>query len=194
MLTNSTGSPHTAGIAQDLVDDDMLAIPLSWYSGWADPAIGQNVFEVQANYCIEAMNGVDYMSQQHGDKVAVVGFPGDYGEDGSIGAKLAIEQLGLELVFDGQAQVIPGADQTPIIAGIVESGADFVWLTTGPTQTAEIIGGAALPGTPDSGPATRHRGTRAARIRASRRARRQLHPQHLHAALGSGRRCRAWTR
>ena len=32
-----TGSPHTAAIAQDLVDDDLIAIPLSWYSGWADP-------------------------------------------------------------------------------------------------------------------------------------------------------------
>ena len=29
MLTNSTGSPHTAAIAEDLIDDDLLAIPLS---------------------------------------------------------------------------------------------------------------------------------------------------------------------
>lgn len=146
MLTNSTGSPHTAAIAEALVEDDLLAIPLSWYSGWTDPAIGQNVFEVQANYCIEAMNGVTYMSEQHGNKVAIAGFPGDYGEDGSIGAKKAAEALGLEVVYDGQAQVIPGADQTPVITGIAESGADFVWLTTGPGQTAEIIGGAAAAG------------------------------------------------
>ncbi len=146
MLTNSTGSPHTAAISEALVDDDLLAIPLSWYSGWTDPTIGQNVFEVQANYCIEAMNGVTYMSEQHGNKVAIAGFPGDYGEDGSLGAKVAAEALGLEIVYDGQAQVIPGADQTPIITGIVESGADFVWLTTGPGQTAEIIGGAAAGG------------------------------------------------
>ncbi len=142
LLSNSTGSPHTAAIAEALVEDDMMAIPLSWYSGWADPSIGQNVFEVQANYCVEAMNGVTYMSEQHGNKIAIVGFPGDYGEDGALGAKLAAEALGLEIVYDGQAQVIPGADQTPVTTAIAESGADFVWLTTGPTQTAEIVGGA----------------------------------------------------
>ena len=146
MLTQSTGSPHTAAIAEDLVDDDLLAIPLSWYSGWTDPAIGANVLEVQANYCIEAMNGVTYMSETYGNKIAIASFPGDYGQDGAIGANIAAEALGLEIVYDGEAQVIPGADQTPVITGIAESGADFVWLTTGPTQTAELIGGAAAAG------------------------------------------------
>ena len=146
MLSTSTGSPHTASIAEALIEDEMFAIPLSWYSGWTDETIGKNVFEVQANYCVEAMNGVTYMSEQHGTKLAVVGFPGDFGEDGSIGAKIAAEALGLEVVYDGQAQVIPGADQTPVITGIVESGADFVWLTTNPTTAAEIIGGAAAAG------------------------------------------------
>ena len=146
MLTNSTGSPHTAAIAEALIEDDLVAIPLSWYSGWADPEIGKNVFEVQANYCVESMNGVTYMSEQHGNKIAIVGFPGDYGEDGSIGAKIAAEALGLEVVYDGQASVIPGADQTPVVTGIVNSGADFVWLTTSPGLTAEIVGGAAAGG------------------------------------------------
>ncbi len=146
MLTNSTGSPHTAAIAEALVEDDLVAIPLSWYSGWTDPTIGQNVLEVQANYCIEAMNGVTYMSETYGNKVAIASFPGDYGQDGAIGAKIAAEALGLEVVYDGEAQVIPGADQTPVVTGIAESGADFVWLTTGPTQTAELVGGAVAAG------------------------------------------------
>ncbi len=146
MLTQSTGSPHTAAIAEALVEDDLLAIPLSWYSGWTDPEIGQNVLEVQANYCIEAMNGVTYMSETYGTNMAIASFPGDYGQDGAIGAKIAAEALGLNVVFDGEAQVIPGADQTPVVTGIAESGADFVWLTTGPTQTAELIGGAAAAG------------------------------------------------
>ncbi len=141
MLSNSTGSPHTAAIAGELVEDDMAAIPLSWYSGWADPSIGKNVFEVQTNYCIEAMNAVSYLIDTYGPNGAIAGFPGDYGEDGSIGAKYAIEQLGGNLVYDGQAQVVPGADQTPVITGIAESGADWVWLTTSPGTSAEIIGG-----------------------------------------------------
>ncbi|MBA3399661.1 MAG: ABC transporter substrate-binding protein, partial [Acidimicrobiia bacterium] len=50
----SVGSPHTSAIAQDLVDDNLIAIPLTWYSGWADPDFGTNVFETYTNYCIES--------------------------------------------------------------------------------------------------------------------------------------------
>ena len=146
MFSTSTGSPHTASTAQLLIEDNIAAIPLSWYSGWADPAIGKNVFEVQTNYCIEAMNGATYMSETYGNNVAIASFPGDYGEDGAEGVKVAAEVLGLNIVFDGQAQVIPGGDLTPVITGIAESGADFVWLTTNPTTTATLMGGAAQAG------------------------------------------------
>ncbi len=146
MFATSTGSPHTASTAESLVEDDMAAIPLSWYSGWADPEIGKNVFEVQTNYCIEAINGATYMSETYGDNVAIASFPGDYGEDGAEGVKVAAEALGLNIVYDGQAQVVPGADLTPVITGIAESGADWVWLTTNPTATATLMGGAAQAG------------------------------------------------
>ncbi len=146
MFSTSTGSPHTAATAEALVRDQMAAVPLSWYSGWADPEIGQNVFEVQANYCIEAMNGATYMSETYGNKVAIASFPGDYGEDGAEGVKVAAEALALEIVYDGQGAVVPGADQTPVITGIVESGADWVWLTTNPTIMAELLGGAVAAG------------------------------------------------
>ena len=146
MFSTSTGSPHTASTAQELIEDNIAAIPLSWYSGWADPAIGKNVFEVQTNYCIEAMNGATYMSETYGNNVAIASFPGDYGEDGAEGVKVAAEVLGLNVVYDGQAQVIPGGDLTPVITGIAESGADWVWLTTNPTTTATLMGGAAQAG------------------------------------------------
>ena len=146
MFSTSTGSPHTASTAQLLIEDNIAAIPLSWYSGWADPAIGKNVFEVQTNYCIEAMNGATYMSETYGNNVAIASFPGDYGEDGAEGVKVAAEVLGLNIVYDGQAQVIPGSDLTPVITGIAESGADWVWLTTNPPNTATLMGGAAQAG------------------------------------------------
>ena len=44
MISQSTGSPHTASIAKDLEADSLIAIPLTWYSGWADPTFGKNVF------------------------------------------------------------------------------------------------------------------------------------------------------
>ncbi|MXW95405.1 MAG: ABC transporter substrate-binding protein [Acidimicrobiaceae bacterium] len=146
MFSTSTGSPHTASTAELLIEDNLAAIPLSWYSGWADPEIGRNVFEVQTNYCIEAMNGATYMAETYGPNVAIASFPGDYGEDGAEGIKVAAEALGLNIAYDGQAQVVPGGDLTPVIAGIAESGADWVWLTTNPTTTAQLIGGAAQAG------------------------------------------------
>ncbi len=146
MFSTSTGSPHTASTAESLIEDNMAAIPLSWYSGWADPEIGKNVFEVQTNYCIEGMNGATYMSETYGNKLAIASFPGDYGQDGARGAKVAAEALGLEIVYDGEGAVIPGSDLTPVVTGIVDSGADFVWLTTNPTTTAELMGGAAQGG------------------------------------------------
>ncbi|MDE0160468.1 MAG: ABC transporter substrate-binding protein [Acidimicrobiaceae bacterium] len=146
MFSTSTGSPHSAAIAQRLIDDDIAAIPLSWYSGWADPSIGKNLFEVQTNYCIEAMNGATYMTETYGNKVAIATFPGDYGQDGARGVKVAADDLGLEIVYDGEGAVIPGADQTPVITGIAESGADWVWVTLNPGHTAEIMGGAVAAG------------------------------------------------
>ena len=146
MFSTSTGSPHSAAIAQRLIEDNMAAIPLSWYSGWADPSIGKNLFEVQTNYCIEAMNGATYMSETYGNNVAIATFPGDYGQDGARGVKVAAEALGLNIVYDGEGAVIPGSDQTPVITGIAESGADWVWVTLNPGHTADIMGGAVAAG------------------------------------------------
>lgn len=146
MIGQSTGSPHTAATAELLVEDDLAAIPLTWYSGWVDPEFGANVFEVQTTYCVEAHNGITYMSENFGDKVAIISFPGEYGQDGAQGAKLAAEALGLEVVYDGEGAVVPGSDQTPVITEIVNSEADFVWTTINPTTLSEIMGGAAAQG------------------------------------------------
>ena len=146
MFATSTGSPHSAATAELLIEDNMAAIPLSWYSGWADPSIGKNLFEVQTNYCIEAMNGTTYMSETYGSNVAIATFPGDYGQDAARGVKIAAEALGLNIVYDGEGAVIPGADPTPVITGIVESGADWVWVTLNPGHTAQLLGGSAAAG------------------------------------------------
>ncbi|MYL04977.1 MAG: ABC transporter substrate-binding protein [Acidimicrobiaceae bacterium] len=146
MFATSTGSPHSASTSQLLIEDNMAAIPLSWYSGWADPSIGKNLFEVQTNYCIEAMNGTTYMAETYGPNVAIATFPGDYGQDAARGVKIAAEALGLNVVYDGEGAVIPGADQTPVISGIAESGADWVWVTLNPGHTAQLMGGSAAAG------------------------------------------------
>ena len=146
MLATSAGAPQSASIAESLIEDDMAAIPLSWYSGWVDPSIGKNLFEVQANFCIEAMNGTTYMAETYGPNVAIATFPGDYGQDAARGVKVAADALGLNVVYDGEGAVVPGADQTPVITSIVESGADWVWVSVTPTMTAQLLGGAAAAG------------------------------------------------
>jgi len=153
IFSQSTGSPHTAAIAQNLVDDDLIAIPLSWYSGWAFPDIGQNVFESYTNYCMESMNALEWLASNRDVKtIAVISFPGEYGGDGAAGAAIAAEELGLEVVFDGTGQVIPPSadnpnpDQTAIISQIVQSGADAVWATINPATLAAIMGGAVSQG------------------------------------------------
>ena len=142
-ISQSTGSPHTAATAEMLVEDNLLAIPLSWYSGWADPNIGKNVMELYTLYCIEAMNGVEYLTGANdATTIGIVSFPGEYGQDGATGAKIAAEALGLEVVYDGEGAVVPGADQTPVITELVAADPDIVWATTNGPTLAEIMGAA----------------------------------------------------
>lgn len=148
----STGSPHTASIVPKLEEDSMVTIPLTWYSGWADPEIGQNVLEQGTNYCLEAMNVVEWFTDKHeadnGAKptVAIISFPGEYGQDGATGAKIAAEALGLEVVYDGEGAVVPGQDQTAVVSEIVRTSPDWVFATINPTTLGEIMGGAVAQG------------------------------------------------
>lgn len=151
MLSQSTGSPQTAGVIDLMLEDDMVAIPLTWYSGWGDPSFDEStVLEQQTNYCFEGMNIVEYLSAgfeaANGAPPtwAVVTFPGEYGQDGAFGAKYAIDQLGLELVFDGEGLVTPTPDdpETEVITGIVSAAPNIVFATVNPTNLAVIMGGA----------------------------------------------------
>jgi|FLYL01.1.fsa_nt_gi ABC-type branched-subunit amino acid transport system substrate-binding protein len=154
-LSQSTGSPHTAGIIELAQEDNMVLIPLTWYSGWADPAFDGGVaLEQQTNYCLEAMNAVEWVSERFEEENgrppswAVVSFPGEYGQDGAFGAKHAIQELGLELAYDGEGLITPTPDdpETEVIQGIAGSGADAVFATVNPTNLAVVLGGAAQAG------------------------------------------------
>ncbi|MCZ7533555.1 MAG: ABC transporter substrate-binding protein [Acidimicrobiia bacterium] len=146
-LSLSTGSPTTVAALPQYVADSMLTIPLGWYSGWAIPAFDSGVvFEQNANYCFDTMNMVEFAMEQGGQKFALATFPGDYGQDTSAGAKHAFDYYDLELVYDGEAAVIPGQDLTDVIQGIASSGADWTILAASPGTAAEIMGGAAQGG------------------------------------------------
>ena len=145
-IGHSTGSPHTVAIYEDLVADDMLAIPLTWYSGWTAP-FDSNTMHHGSPYCIEAMNGISYIVEETGaTTIAIASLPGDYGLDSAAGAALAAEALGLEVVYDATGGIIPGEDLAPIGAAIAESGADIAFVTATPTTFPAIYGAAIATG------------------------------------------------
>lgn len=134
---HSTGSPHTMNINEDLQEDGILAIPLTWYSGWSDPNINSNLVPHGTPYCIEAMSLVEYMANEvegGASTIAIASIPGDYGLDSANGAVMAAEELGLEIVYEGLGEVIPGDETTydEVASEIVGSGADIVFYTATP--------------------------------------------------------------
>ena len=147
---HSTGSPHTVAINPQLQADGILAIPLTWYSGWSDPAINANLVPHGVPYCIEAMNMIEYLTLQAPDAttIAIASSPGDYGEDSNAGAVMAAEALGLEVVYDGTGVVVATDPATLAEAagGIAGSGAELVWVTTDPTSFGGIYGQALAAG------------------------------------------------
>ncbi len=150
---HSTGSPHTVAINDQLQADGILAIPLTWYSGWSAPPFDSNLLHHGVNYCLEAMNLMGYLTDQMGDSlstVAIASQPGDYGLDGVEGARLAAEALGLEVVYDGSGAINPlpegEATLTEVANAIVASDADLVYVVTGPTAYSSIFGQALAQG------------------------------------------------
>ncbi|WP_117208989.1 ABC transporter substrate-binding protein [Allorhizocola rhizosphaerae] len=141
-LAQTLGSPTTAAIMSDLKSGNVVAVPASWTSQWAFDDV---IIESGANYCIESMNSLDYAVEKYKSKsVLAVHYAGDYGDDAAAGVKFAAEKLGLTF---SHLKTDAGADkQAGAIAEIVGKKPDLVILTTGPTETATIVGQAAARG------------------------------------------------
>ena len=146
MFAHSTGSQQTLAVLPNLIADNLLALPVTWYSGWSDPIMGANLLETGSNYCMEAINTISYLDDHHRATVgrsptlAIVTFPDDFGRDSAAGARYAAEQLGIEIVYNGEGTVIPGQDLRPIAAAVAASGADYTWIAIDPISMVEIVG------------------------------------------------------
>jgi ABC-type branched-subunit amino acid transport system substrate-binding protein len=148
MIAQSTGSPQTVGILQQLAADGVLAVPLTWYSGWSDETLNSNLLHHGMNYCVEAHNVLGYiMDNNDVSTLAIAAIPGDYGLDSAAGAALAATALGYEVVYDGTGAIVPGAEgpENPdeIANAIVAADPDVVFLT-GRSQDTEAIYGLAV--------------------------------------------------
>lgn len=148
-FAHSTGSPHTVAINPQLQSDGILAIPLTWYSGWSDTAINANLMHHGVPYCLESMNVIGYLAEnQDISSIAIASMAGDYGLDSHAGARLAAEAAGLEIVYEGEGaiNVADEATLTEVANEIVASGADLVYVTTTPTAFSSIFGQALAGG------------------------------------------------
>jgi ABC-type branched-subunit amino acid transport system substrate-binding protein len=141
-LAQTLGSPTTAAIINDMRANNVVGAPASWTSAWAFEDV---ILESGAPYCFESMNAVDYAMEAFKPKtVMAVHLPGDYGDDGAAGAKLAAESLGLTFI---NVKTDPGQDkQAGAISQIVTQKPDLVILTTAPAETAVIVGQSAQRG------------------------------------------------
>jgi ABC-type branched-subunit amino acid transport system substrate-binding protein len=141
-LAQTLGSPTTAAILPDMEASDLVGIPAAYNSSYAFEDV---ILESPANYCVEAMNGVDYAVQEYGvESVLAVHFDSDYGGDAAAGVMLAAEANGMDFA---EVSTPPGSEQQAEAVGrIVAESPDLVYLTTGPVEAAAIVGGAAQNG------------------------------------------------
>ena len=145
-LAQSLGTAQSLAVA-DLMDaDDMVGVPMTWWSGWASNDL---ILQSGGNYCVDGMNGVDYALEQGAElaTIAIVKFPGDYGEDWAEGVKAAAEANGIAVGAEiQQVPVSAGGDVADAVGQILSSGATAAFLATGPTELGQIAGGLAQNG------------------------------------------------
>ncbi|HEX6946477.1 MAG TPA: ABC transporter substrate-binding protein [Acidimicrobiia bacterium] len=145
-LAQSLGTPQTQSIIDRMEEDNVVAAPATWWSGWNFPEEENGlILESGASYCIEAMNGMSFMStvMPEGFTWALVRFPGDYGGDYGAGALIAASMLGLgDPLFD--LQLVPisaGGAVTEAVGRIVAEKPDLIVLVSGPVEMAQIAAG-----------------------------------------------------
>jgi ABC-type branched-subunit amino acid transport system substrate-binding protein len=146
-LAQSLGTPMTIAALPIMDQNDLVASPATWWSGWAFED-EDTVLESGQSYCIEAMNGLDYAAEEFGkpSKVLHVGYPGDYGGDGRAGTETWGEENDVEIATLETAPNAAAGNQDAVISAIRRERPEIVYLNTGPTEMAEIVGKAVAGG------------------------------------------------
>lgn len=132
------GSPINAALKQNIEQDKMFTIPVSWASTILD---NPNNMIVGTTYDVEMINGIDWLMKnkglKKGDAIGHIYIQGEYGEDGLLGSKYAAQQAGLKLIPE---QITATAtDLTSQVAALKNQGVKAILLTDTPTQTASAV-------------------------------------------------------
>jgi ABC-type branched-subunit amino acid transport system substrate-binding protein len=141
-LAQSLGTPPTLATLPLFKENDVVAAPASWWSGWAFEDV---VLESGHNYCIESMNGLDFAASEFGkpSTVMAVHYPGDYGGDSAAGVAEWAKVNGVAFDKAHNIQTLPNAqagNQDAAVGAILKVKPDVVMLATGPAEMAEIVG------------------------------------------------------
>jgi ABC-type branched-subunit amino acid transport system substrate-binding protein len=148
MLAQTLGTPQTQAALPSYAEDNMLAAPATWWSGWAFPDFdGGLILEAGSSYCFDAMNGYEFaigaMAEQGKTEftVAVVYFEGDFGGDYRAGALIAnaasgVGEIVADIPIDPSAPDVPGA-----VAQLVAAAPDVIFMGVSPEPLAQIMGG-----------------------------------------------------
>lgn len=143
-IAQSLGTVNTESVLGDMDSNDIVAVPASWWSGYAFSENDHGlIMETGYSYCVEAMVGLDWFTENHGEvtSVAAVGYPGDYGGDSAAGAQLWAEGQGIDdvtVIPTGPNQVTGGQDA--VVSAVMAAQPDVVLLAVGPAENAEIVG------------------------------------------------------
>ena len=103
-LAMSLGTNQTLFILDEMDKDNMVAAPMSWYSGWSYKSLDRGlVVEFGAAYCADGMNALDWaIASLPVDikTIGIMGFAGDYGGDWAQGIKYAAERNGITVAWE----------------------------------------------------------------------------------------------
>ena len=148
-LAMSLGTPQTLFILDEMDKDDMIGVPMSWWSGWSYKASDKGlIIEFGSQYCADGMNAVDWSLANINPGIKTVGimaFAGDYGSDWAAGVTKAAEANGLEVAWT-YAPPATEFDVAQAVGLLVTQPVDAYFPAVGATQMAQIAGGAANKG------------------------------------------------
>lgn len=149
-LAETLGTPQTQAILSDMEADEVAGATSTWWSGWHfDEADAGVVLESGSSYCLHAMSGLDWITENRAEptKVAAVGFPTDFGLDFEAGFEKWAAANDVEITeFIETGPNAAVGNQDAVVARILDEQPDVVGLGVGPTETAEIVAKAAAQG------------------------------------------------
>jgi ABC-type branched-subunit amino acid transport system substrate-binding protein len=145
MFGQILGTPPTKAVLADLKTDGIVASPASLDAAWVREP---NLLPIGSTYQIQFINAADYLINQKGFKgkpICMVAVEGEYGDAGIEGLEFAAKELDFKIAVTARYKPTD-QDFTAQIQQLKNGKCAAVFLTALPTQTGQIIGGAAQQG------------------------------------------------